>query len=315
MNHPKVSIIILNWNGLSDTIECLESLKKINYSNYNVVLIDNGSSGNDAQVLKQKYGDYIFLIENDKNYGYTGGVNIGIKYTLSNLQSDYILLLNNDTVVDPEFLIKMVEVLESDKSIGITGPIVYYYDDPGHIQTMGERLKITTWDIFCIGSKDIDFNTIIDQCEVDFFTCCFLVRIEVVKKIGLLNEDYFCYWEDIDYCMRAKEAGYKVVCSPHSRIWHKMRMKKKLLDKPLTDDKRGASVNYYVYRNAIIFIRHHYNRKRRMLYYCFLFGYQFWLIGLAYLIFYRDTKRFMGMFYGIRDGLLGKSGPRVQSFY
>ena len=91
MKHSKVSIIILNWNGLGDTIECLESLKKVAYPNYDVVVVDNGSEGNDAQVLKEKFGNYIHVIQNDKNYGFAGGVNIGIHYVLENTQPDHFL--------------------------------------------------------------------------------------------------------------------------------------------------------------------------------------------------------------------------------
>ena len=125
MKSPKVSIIILNWNGLNDTVECLESLDKVTYPDYQVIVVDNGSTGGDARTLRERFGDYVHIIENDKNYGYTGGVNIGIKYALNNLAADYILLLNNDTIVDPEFLTKMVELAESDNSIGIVGAGVY----------------------------------------------------------------------------------------------------------------------------------------------------------------------------------------------
>ncbi|GAG89310.1 unnamed protein product, partial [marine sediment metagenome] len=113
MNQPKVSIITLNWDGLEYTIECLASLKKITYPNYEVIVVDNGSKGNDAQVLEEKFGDYIHIIKNDMNYGSRGGVNIGMRYFLNNSNSDYLLLLDNDTVVDPEFLTEMVKVAEA----------------------------------------------------------------------------------------------------------------------------------------------------------------------------------------------------------
>src|SRR4030065_2361956 len=90
MNQPKVSIITLNWNGLEDTTECLESLKKIAYTNYEVIVVDNGSEGNDAQVLEERCGDYIHLIKNDRNYGAGGGINIGMRYVLDNSNADYL---------------------------------------------------------------------------------------------------------------------------------------------------------------------------------------------------------------------------------
>src|SRR4030042_2187559 len=138
--NPKVSIIILNWNGLEDTIECLNSLKKITYPNYKVILVDNGSKGNDARVLREKFGDYIHLIENDRNYGYAKGVNIGIRYALANSASEYILLLNNDTVVAPDFLNQLVKLAESDSSVGIVGPKTYYYGSSSRLESIGARL-------------------------------------------------------------------------------------------------------------------------------------------------------------------------------
>ena len=121
MNHPKISVIILNWNELDDTIECLDSLKKITYPNYEIIVVDNGSKGNDAQVLQEKFSDYIHLIQNDRNYGFTGGTNIGMRYALNNSAPDYILVLNSDTVVDSEFLAEMVKVTEADPASGIAG--------------------------------------------------------------------------------------------------------------------------------------------------------------------------------------------------
>ena len=135
MIYPKVSIIILNWNGWKDTIECLESLQRLTYPNYHVIVVDNGSRGNDAEVLQEKFGDYISLIRNDKNYGYTGGNNIGIRHALNNSSPDYFLILNNDVAVAPDFLTEMVKVADNDAAIGIVGPKVYYYDFPNRIQS------------------------------------------------------------------------------------------------------------------------------------------------------------------------------------
>ena len=121
---PKVAIVILNWNGLADTLECLDSLQKIVYPNYVVVVIDNGSNGNDAEIIKKKFGDFVFVIEEEKNLGFAGGCNEGIRWALHS-GAKYVLLLNNDTVVDPNFLIELVNVAQNDPQIGIVGPKVY----------------------------------------------------------------------------------------------------------------------------------------------------------------------------------------------
>ena len=98
-DYPKISIVILNWNGLKYTIECLESLKKSTYPNYEVIVVDNGSKGNDADILEEKYKGYIKLIRNKENLGFPGGSNIAIKQIIAQGESDYVLLLNNDTKI------------------------------------------------------------------------------------------------------------------------------------------------------------------------------------------------------------------------
>jgi len=115
MQHPKVSIIILNWNGLKDTIECLESLKKITYPNYEVIVVDNDSKGNDADILEERYKNYIRVIRNKENLGFAGGNNVAIRQVLKEEKSDYILLLNNDTIVEPNFLEELIKIALQDE--------------------------------------------------------------------------------------------------------------------------------------------------------------------------------------------------------
>ena len=144
MEHPKVAVIVLNWNGLDDTVECLESLRKISYPNYAVVVVDNGSEGDDVRVLKEKFGDYVHVVENERNYGFAEGNNIGIRYSLNALEPAYLLLLNNDMVVAPDFLEELVRVAESDTGIGILGPTSYRYGPKGmdkNIHCAGARIR------------------------------------------------------------------------------------------------------------------------------------------------------------------------------
>lgn len=305
---PKVSIIVLNWNGLEDSIECLESLKKITYPNYDVIVIDNGSSGNDAEVLKNRFGDYVFLIKNEKNYGYTGGTNIGIKYSLKNSQPDYILSLNNDTIVEPQFLDRLVEAMEGDNSVGIAGPKVCYYDNPDRIQSLGMGLIMKIGMAFSIGKGEIDSNGIGQQYNVAYISVCLLIRADVIRKIGLLDESYFCYGEDVDYCLRAKKAGYEVICVRESKIWHKKCMKKRMIDKLSEGINVSESVEYYSTRNRFKFMRNHATNCQYLFFSLFFFGCYFWLMVVVLLLFYRDPKRFVSFCSGIKDGLLGRDG-------
>jgi GT2 family glycosyltransferase len=306
--YPKISIIVLNWNGLADTIECLESLRQITYPNYGVIVIDNGSSGDDAQVIKQKFGDYIWLIKNDKNYGFTGGTNIGIKYALEKSQPDYILSLNNDTIVEPQFLDRLVEAMEGDNSIGIAGSKVYYYDDTSRILSLGMMIIMKIGMAYSIGKGEIDSNEISQQYDVDYVDTCLLIRSDVIGQIGLFDESYFCYWEDADYCIRAKKAGYKVRCAPESKIWHKKAIKKKTIDKISEGMRVSASAQYYITRNSFRFMRRYATKRQYLSFFTFFFGCYFWLMLVALILFYRDTKRFVSFCKGIKDGVLGKDG-------
>lgn len=289
LSEPKVSIIILNWNGLEDTIECLESLRQITYPNYGVIIVDNGSFGNDAQMLKEKFGDYIFLIENDKNYGYAGGVNIGIKYALNNFATDYILLLNNDTVVDPEFLTKMVEALEGDPSIGIVGPAVYYSTCTQGIGKNNKINKIKMW-IALIGIKQI-------SDEGGAPGCCQLIKKDVIKKIGFFDESYFCYFEDRDYDTRARAAGYKIVSTPAARIWHGYGH---------TSQKVSGLLIYFSNRNKIRFMRKHATRWQYKWFMMYNLFFYFELMYGYHLILKLDPQAALSGFRGVRDGLLNR---------
>jgi len=250
---PKVSIVILNWNGCDDTIECLESLKKIDYSNYDVIIVDNASSGDDVAVLHARFGDYIHSIVNERNEGFAGGCNIGMRYALER-GADYILLLNNDTVVDAGFLTEMVRVAEGDSKIGITGCKIYYYSQPGLLQSVGGKvnwwLGITT---MC-GRDEEDKGQYDDLLERDFvFGTALLLKRSVINKIGLLDASFFFECEDIDYCTRAKRAGCKIKYVPASKIWHKYGASSSKLPRfsetrTIVKSNRGIANYKYYYR-------------------------------------------------------------------
>jgi len=206
MNHPKVSIIILNWNGLGDTIECLESLKKITYPNYGIIVVDNGSSGSDVEALRERYGDYIHIIQNEKNYGFAKGNNVGIRYVLAE-GVDYVLVLNNDTVVAPTFLDELVSCCQKEHRIGAAGPKLYWYDNPARVQLPELYEKV--------GDAPADMETLSGAA--------FLVGREVWEQVGLLDEVFYpAYGEDRDFFERLKEHRYRIVCVPASKVYHKM---------------------------------------------------------------------------------------------
>lgn len=260
----RISIIILNWNGWEDTIECLESLYGINYPNFNIVVVDNASEDESIEKIrkyangkievKSKFLKYdtenkpilmdeyakkeveshndtieksslnkkLILIKNDKNYGFAEGNNIGIKYSLNALNSDYIFLLNNDTVVKKNFLGELIRAANLEDSIGIVGCKICYYDDPNKIWS--SDCKIGWW----TGSLPNNDSKIVK--ETDWVSGCgILIKANLINEISLLDQELFFGWEDIDYCIRAKNANYKVIYNPNSIIWHKVSTSRKKL--------------------------------------------------------------------------------------
>jgi len=297
---PSVSIILLNWNTDEETIECLESLFDIKYNNYHVIVVDNDSeeesltnikeylngnikvksnfveydeeskpvewkSYNEAEIrnsagsLTFPHDGSVSIIENDSNYGFPGGNNIGVKYALEG-QSDYILYLNNDTVVDNEFLSNLVDTAESDESIGIVGSKIYYYDDPQRVQSFGGDMVWWMFKPIDYGMGETDSGQYSDTEKRDFaWATSQLVDSEVLKEVGLMDEKFFFGIEEYDLCDRAKKGGYDVVVEPTSHVWHKGHASANKLEE-FTDTRKKINsesglLNYKLIRHVL---RKHY---------------------------------------------------------
>ncbi|MGB9006384.1 MAG: glycosyltransferase family 2 protein [Candidatus Aminicenantales bacterium] len=218
--HPKVAIIILNWNNYGDTAECLKSVAHIRYPNLEIVLVDNGSRDGSATALKKEFSQYK-LLSNPVNLGFAGGNNVGIEFALK-AGADYILLLNNDATVSPDFLDVLVEFGQGHEQAGILGPKVFFYNQPGKIWSMGGYFRRAKGSMNTLGHNQPDSDRFQRNIEVDYVPgCAILIKRDVFEKIGLLDEDYFFFAEESDFCLRAKKNGFQVFVVPASRIWHK----------------------------------------------------------------------------------------------
>jgi GT2 family glycosyltransferase len=342
--NPKVSIVILNWNGWKDTIECLESLYSITYPYYDIIVVENGSDDDSIQKIKEycngtikvesRYVEYnpnnkpievtectrketetknaemkeeipdsqksrVTLIRNEKNYGFAEGSNIGMKYALNVLAPQYILLLNNDTVVDPHFLNELVKTAQADDTIAVVGPKIYYYEEPNRIHFGGG--KINWWigkPIHCqIGTFDEKKDT---TRNVEFLTgCCMLLNPEV-KNI-FFDAGYFAYFEDADLCVRLQKEGYKLVYAPSAKIWHKISQSLEI---------RSEFHSYYFARNRTIFMREHGTFLHKIWFYPFQIVAKsigsFFYFGIRY----RKLGLVAAFIRGIRDGLRYEKGDR-----
>jgi GT2 family glycosyltransferase len=295
---PKVFIIILNWNGWRDTIECLESLYNISYQNYDVVVVDNNSQDDSlakirayargelavesaspssncriaplhvtnytrreaedmqATTLSKKVAkadrykasnESLVIIQNEQNFGYPAGNNVGMRYALK-ASADYVLLLNNDTVVDKYFLTELVSTAGKDATIGVIGPKIYWYDAPNVIQATGARVDFWTGRIVSLnmGKRDDEVRLFaVDKLlTADYMPgACFLIKRKVIEDVGKLDPIYFLYGEELDWCARISRAGYRIVCDLDSKIWHK---------KTASTAKVKRFTEYYPHRNLVI---------------------------------------------------------------
>ncbi len=294
---PKVAIVILNWNGWKNTIECLESIYRIDYSSYEIILVDNGSKDDSVNkigeyakgklLVESKFVQYspvnkplklikpqkakvpwefnkeLLFVENNTNYGFARGTNIAIMLAQKQC-ADYVLLLNNDIVVDKEFLSEMIAHSERTPQIGVAGPTIYYYDDPTTVDFAGENL--TLWRVkgkeFCSVSKR---PREVDKIEGS----CMLIRRTVLDKVGLLYTKYWAYWEETDLCFRAKKAGFKVVYIPESKVWHKVACS--------IGGENNLKRQYYLNRNRLLFAKRNLTLGDQAKFLVYFFGFELWL--------------------------------------
>jgi GT2 family glycosyltransferase len=336
---PRVVIIILNWNGWKDTIECLESLWHINYPDYRVVVVDNKSEDGsierivsycdgkipvyspyfnydpDNKPIRYKRltkdridrrdgdisvpgGQDLIIIENDKNYGFALGNNIAIEYARETFNPDYILFLNNDTVVESMFLRELVDTAEANKKIGIVGSINYYYYDPMRVWYSGGTINWVT------GKSRDDTQTKIDTGYFqrirpvdDVAGSSLLIRTEVLDRIGYFYPGYFFYYEETDLCVKAKKNGYLVYANLNSRIWHKIGASSK---------KMSVVSQYHLTRNRILFMRRNARRLEYALFIMVLILYSIPVSTFSSLVFSKDLKILRSYYQAIYNGLLYK---------
>lgn len=242
---PRVTVVVLNWNGLGDTLECLESLAGLDYPRYRVLVVDNGSTDGSPVAIRQRFPD-VEVIETGENLGYAGGNNVGLRYALAQ-GADYVLLLNNDTVVAPDMLRWLVEAAEKDPRVGVAGPMIYYHDQPEVVWSVGGGIDWRRGQTWMIGLDEPDdgrFGT--EPREVDFITgCAMLVRAAALREAGLLDERFFLYYEEVEWCVRIRRAGYRIIHVPAAKMWHKISPQAQS-DSPL--------VHYYMSRNRLLFL-------------------------------------------------------------
>lgn len=242
MLRPKVSILIVNWNGKDVFKDCLESLEKLTYPNWELILVDNGSTDGSENLVSNytlKFKEYI-LIKNSKNLGFAPANNQGVKRSTG----EYILLLNNDTKVTPLFLSTMVDKMEQKNEIGVMQPKIYLSDMGGYLDNAGAFLTpsgfLQHWGFKKKDGVEFDEEKLIFSAK----GACLLTRKSLVDKIGLFDNDFGSYFEESDFCFRVWLSGFKVLYYPKAHIFHRLGATSKKMNQYF--------VNYHSFKNRIL---------------------------------------------------------------
>ncbi len=221
-----VSVIILNWNGKRFLKDCLGTLLKQDYPNFEVIFSDNGSSDGSQEFVREKFPS-VRIVENGENLGFSGGNNAGIRAA----RGEYIVLLNNDMVFHrKDCLSELVKAAESDKRIGIVGGMFLWVSQPKRIQNIRgaslpkvlPSLSIAALTNIAVSTADAPFEEDMGQYKelIDIDAVDGLIKREVIGRIGLYDEKFFFTYDDADFCYRAKQAGYRIVTNPNAKMWH-----------------------------------------------------------------------------------------------
>jgi len=219
---PRVAVIVLNWNGKALTLDCVRSLLEVRTPNVEIVVVDNASTDGSVEAVREAFGDRITLIVNDDNLGFAEGNNQGIRHALER-GAEFVLLLNNDTVVDPDLIDCMLRPFDANARVGVTGPKIYYYTPRDQIWSAGGEVYLWRGISRHIGIREKDRGQFDAQRDVDYVTgCALMASREVFESAGLLDPAYVAYYEDVDFCMRARRAGFRIVYVPDGMVWHKI---------------------------------------------------------------------------------------------
>jgi GT2 family glycosyltransferase len=251
-----VAIIVLTWNQRDFALDCLASLAELDYpaERLQIIVVDNGSIDGTAQAVEEQYcraGELsVTVLVNDENLGFAEGNNVGIRRALEG-DAEYVMLLNNDTAVDPFMLNELLAVTESSPRVGIVGPKMLYFDEPDRIWCAGNQLDWRSGESIRLQAEQRDNGAEGQRAdelprEADFITACAIfLRRQVIEEIGLLDPRFFIYYEETDWCMRARAAGWQILYVPRARMWHKVSA---------AMGTTSPATAYYMSRNVLLFV-------------------------------------------------------------
>jgi GT2 family glycosyltransferase len=295
MTSPLVCVVVLSWNRKADTLVCLESLLNQTYPNTQVVLVDNGSV-DDSVIAARSAFPSITIIENSTNLGYARGNNIGIQYALDHSAS-YVLALNNDTVVDPGLVENLLQVAVSDPQIAAVGPKILFHADLTLLWSAGGRISYSETISRMRGFRQRDRGQFDRQEDVDCLPgCAILMRREVLEQIGLFDPVFSpAYFEDTDWCMRARKCGYRLVYAPDAKMWHKVSLS--------SGGEYNARERYWLAYHSVTFMRRYGQPVQWIKFLLYAFG--SWPFVFSFRLVRGQGKAAFAKLVGLLDGLCG----------
>lgn len=296
---PLVYVILLTWNQREDTLDCLESLSQMRYPHYRLLLVDNGSTDGTVEVVRECFPG-VKTIVNPRNLGFPGGFNVGMCYALDQ-GAEYLFILNNDTLVEPNILDELM-AHAGPPDVGMVAPKIYYADEPNRIWSVGAQRHSWTLEMTATGDDQLDEGQWEAVIERDYlFGCALLLRRSLLENVGLFDTGFNpIYYEDMDLCLRARQAGYRLLLVPNARMWHKVAASAGGTGTPRE--------RYLMARNSVRFFRKHVRGWR-------------WLVVVPYrlgsaiktmmrLLYQRRWESAVAYWRGLRDGLSVSTAPR-----
>jgi GT2 family glycosyltransferase len=301
----KLAIILVNWNSYALTDDTLQSLYKTSYKDYDIICVDNASTDDSLSQLKTNHPD-IILLTCDQNTGFTGGNNKGMQYALEHGYA-YTLLLNNDVAVESDFLEPLVQALDANENLGAVQPLIYFHHDRTLIWNAGSRYNKWLGITKTIGYNKKDTQHTYRNQNQGFVNkiawitgCAFMVKTEVLKKVGLLYEPFFIYYEDVDLSFRIKNADYDLGYTPASVIYHIAGMSHKS-SKKTAEGFVSPKVHYLNARNHIWLLKKYTNLLHAPT--VILYQSIYYLSVTGYFIIRGRWQKIKALYKGIGEGL------------
>jgi len=256
INKLSIAVILVNWKKYNLTSKCIDSLNKSNYKNFKIILVDNEYSEKSLIDLRNKHKELIVFKEKN-NLGFAGGNNIGIRYALEN-DYDYIMLLNNDTEVKENFILPLVERIEKDHFLGAVQPLILNFSNKSIIWNAGGKLnKFLGLTSTRLNNNKLNSSIVFDDYTDWISGCCILIKSEILTKVGLLDEKFFNYYEDVDWSLRMKNLGYDLGFVKESIIYHHGSSSSK--NKKTKEGVISSKIHYFNIRNHILLLKKHKN--------------------------------------------------------